>query len=203
MRTPKKDQIPDSVQDRILESALKLFSQKGYAASIREISEASATTLPSIYYHFKNKEGLYQKLMLNRLSELESLTEIDDHFPGSVGEKLKIFVVTTYRKLIGSDDDMAFFRLLTVVSYGPPNSTPPFDIEPYYRKLREYITNIIASGIESGEFRSWNPEHMSTIVLGTVQQVISDILCFGTSKEKSQKTLEDVIDLILSGFRGE
>jgi AcrR family transcriptional regulator len=198
MKGSSKNQFLKKVRERLLESALKVFSQKGYAASIREIAEASATTLPSIYYYFGNKEGLYQELMREHLAVFEALMEDFDHISGTAAEKLKSFITKVYLKAI---DDMEFIRLLHVMSYGPPKGVPPFDIEPYYRKIHKFITGIISSGIENRDFRPGNPDHMSRIVQGGLQQVVSEGLCFGLDKNASRETLQDILNIILEGFQ--
>ena len=47
-------------RESILDTAARLFSQKGYSGvSIRDIAQACRLTNAALYYHFKNKEDLY------------------------------------------------------------------------------------------------------------------------------------------------
>ncbi|HJW84251.1 MAG TPA: TetR/AcrR family transcriptional regulator [Anaerolineae bacterium] len=49
-----------SGREFIVDTAARLFSQKGYAGvSIRDIAQACRLTNAALYYHFKNKEDLY------------------------------------------------------------------------------------------------------------------------------------------------
>ncbi len=58
-------------KEKIIETALKLFSEKGYTGtSVREIAEKSGTTKPTIYYYFGDKEKLYQTILRQELSAL-------------------------------------------------------------------------------------------------------------------------------------
>ncbi len=67
---PEQAKEPD-VRDRIFASALRHFSQKGYAAtSLREVSEDAGTTKPMIYYYFGSKEGLYAGIVRQILEEM-------------------------------------------------------------------------------------------------------------------------------------
>ena len=53
--TRSRDQ--NGVEARVLKSAIKLFSEKGYSATtIREIIAEAGVTRPVLYYYFKNKE---------------------------------------------------------------------------------------------------------------------------------------------------
>ena len=49
-----------SVRQRLMDSAVLLFTNRGYAAtSVREIVEMAGVTKPALYYHFESKEGIY------------------------------------------------------------------------------------------------------------------------------------------------
>lgn len=69
------------MRDRIFQSALRHFSNKGYAAtSLREISDDAATTKPMIYYYFGSKEGLYGSIVREILEEMAD--SIRTYLPG-------------------------------------------------------------------------------------------------------------------------
>ena len=57
----KQDLSKENSRSRILESALKIFSAKGFeGASVSDIVQAAGVTKPTLYYFFTNKEGLYK-----------------------------------------------------------------------------------------------------------------------------------------------
>ena len=195
----KKSEQAFATRDRLLKSALKIFSQKGFAsASIREIAEDSRTTLPSIYYHFGNKEGLYQALMREHFSVFESLMK-EFKQTGSAREKIKSFISSLYLYTV---ENVEFVRLMRIVSYGPPESAPPSDFGPYRRKFQDFLTAKIMDGIKSGEFRPGNVDDMTWVIHGTVQAAAEEI-CFSLSGGFNQKRLERVLDIILDGFSAE
>jgi TetR/AcrR family transcriptional repressor of uid operon len=50
---------PPSTRERIVEAALRLFSERGTAAvSVREVADAAGVTVPGLYYHFASKAEL-------------------------------------------------------------------------------------------------------------------------------------------------
>ena len=54
----------NSVKDRILKEALRLFSEKGFeGASLQAIADAVGIQKPSLIYHFPSKEVLRQKVI--------------------------------------------------------------------------------------------------------------------------------------------
>lgn len=60
----------DEVRERILASAKELFVQQGYKkTTIRQIVEKSGVLTGSIYYFYKNKEDIFQALILSLLRQ--------------------------------------------------------------------------------------------------------------------------------------
>ena len=52
-----------STRDRIVETALRLFSEKGTAAvSMRELADDAGVTVPGLYYHFASKADLIREV---------------------------------------------------------------------------------------------------------------------------------------------
>lgn len=54
----------DSVRERILSEATRLFAERGVAGtSIQSVSEAAGITRPTLVYHFKSKDGLREAVL--------------------------------------------------------------------------------------------------------------------------------------------
>ena len=70
----------EHTRNRILEVALELFAEHGFAAtSTREISERLGFTKAALYYHFRTKDELLEALLAPALNGLRELAakEID------------------------------------------------------------------------------------------------------------------------------
>lgn len=107
----------------IIEAALKLFSEKGFAAtSIRDISNAANLTSASLYYYVDNKKDLLNRIMKTYLhKQIVSAEEViakcnEDDYERKIAELIKIHVRhhgneqlaalvvdTEYRSLEGED----------------------------------------------------------------------------------------------------
>jgi AcrR family transcriptional regulator len=65
---------PETTRQRVLRVADSLFAAHGYAAvSMREVATAAGVTKPALYYHFRDKEALFEECILayqHRLGEL-------------------------------------------------------------------------------------------------------------------------------------
>jgi AcrR family transcriptional regulator len=71
---------------QILDAALRLFSEKGFArTSVRDIAQAAGITDAAIYYHFDSKRDLFEALIEERgfTAALESLETVEVAIPPS------------------------------------------------------------------------------------------------------------------------
>ncbi len=77
--TKKNRENMNGVRQRILATAKDLFVHQGYKkTTIRQIVEESGVLTGSIYYFFKNKEDIFQSLVLSLFSQCNYL--IGEHF---------------------------------------------------------------------------------------------------------------------------
>jgi AcrR family transcriptional regulator len=108
-----------STKQQILDTALNLFSHKGYSAvSIRDIGNIVGIKESTIYYHFKNKQDIFNELLkifeeitnekpkrFNK--ELEKVAKIEEEAFIEVG----IGVLTNY---LLNDRILKFIRMLMI-----------------------------------------------------------------------------------------
>jgi TetR/AcrR family transcriptional regulator, regulator of cefoperazone and chloramphenicol sensitivity len=76
---PPGDPVPESnergarARQRLLEGSLRLFAQKGFAAtSTREICQAAGLNVAAINYHFGGKDGLYREVLAMPVREMSA-----------------------------------------------------------------------------------------------------------------------------------
>ena len=88
----------NETKQKILDVALDLFSQKGFSAvSIRDICKVVDIKESSVYYHFKNKQAVFDELLqhfetiandlMNQLEQGLMLMSPPDNFEGNFFEK--------------------------------------------------------------------------------------------------------------------
>src|SRR3972149_4627880 len=77
---PRKPRRGPLTRKQILDTSLRLFSEKGFArTSVRDIARGAGITDAAIYYHFSSKRDLFEALFEERgitpaLSQLEQVT---------------------------------------------------------------------------------------------------------------------------------
>ena len=145
------DSPDETARNHLLASALKLFNQKGYAATtVREIVADAGVTKPVLYYYFGNKEGIYLELFEGPLREFEELLEGFSSESGRASEKLTALCENTFQ-LYSNNLEKA--KLLNAIYYGPPQGAPFINFEAYHTKLLDAIEELVEEGIRTDEFR--------------------------------------------------
>jgi AcrR family transcriptional regulator len=97
-----------STRDRILESALRLYSERGTArVSMRELADAAGVTVPGLYYHFTSKAELIQALYLAR--GFGTFEEVETPAAGPVRARIVEQARREFARLVADED---FMRLM-------------------------------------------------------------------------------------------
>lgn len=110
-------------KQRIVEAAREHFMRDGYEkATVRRIAAEAGVDVAMVYYHFGNKEGLFNASVLDTPQHpLHQLANLLDDGPGEIGARLVRDVVQRW------DAGASFDLLLTVFRSA--------DIHPLARKL--------------------------------------------------------------------
>jgi TetR/AcrR family transcriptional regulator len=182
-----------NARDTILNVAMKLFSEKGYAGcSIREICQAAGVTKPVLYYHFKNKERLYRELMLDIFGNTRKNLLRLEKSEGSIRERLAQFVASEYGD---TRRDPACIRLVFRMMFTPEEGYPFFNFVEEFQRERKIIADCIRAS-EEDSVRKIDPERTVTALMGTMLIQILEFLFTG-KQTLTRRNAEKLIDLYL------
>ena len=71
MRRSTSSSAARATRERILRSARDLYARNGFArVSMREVAVAAGVTKPALYYHFQDKESLFEECLVEYNAEL-------------------------------------------------------------------------------------------------------------------------------------
>ena len=100
-----------SSKQAVLDSARRLFGEKGYAdTSLEEIAEDCGLTIRPIYHYFGNKKALFAAV--NEVMEARIVASIRTGENGGGGAD----IVENWRAFLGLCDDPAFRRIVLIDS---------------------------------------------------------------------------------------
>lgn len=114
-----KQKFDESSKEKILNTAIKLFAQKGYGGtSIREICKSANINICMISYYFGSKQELYQEIINNLIESqnayMETFLDVNEDFSTKSKKELIEKLQMVLDKFIGyfysniSNDLIAF-----------------------------------------------------------------------------------------------
>ena len=195
--TTNQQQPTAEARERLLNSALELFTRRGYAAtSVREICLAAGVTKPVLYYYFKSKEGLYLQLMEDSLSRFETMLADPGGFGGSALQRVVHFCQNVFDTTV---QQLPLVKLLYSIYFGAPQGAPPFDLEQYYDRMLLVISTLIQEGIAAGEIRSGNVNDMVWAALACMSIAIEEQLCH-CNPRLDRAAMTRMLDIVFDGL---
>jgi TetR/AcrR family transcriptional regulator len=190
----------ETVRERLLTCATKLFTRKGYTATtVREIVEAAGVTKPVLYYYFRNKEGIYLELIREAFAKFDALLGASQSQPGNTTERL-LHLSDQIFSLFMENIEVA--RLMYSIYYGPPQGAPFFDFDAYHLKFHNAIEGLIRGGIRKGEFCKGNAEDIMWAIMGAVNVAMESRLCH-PEMGMERKRLARILKLIFQGISAQ
>ncbi len=167
MKPNNADDSPEpNARERLLETAIGKFAEKGYAgASVREIVEQAGVSKPVLYYYFKSKEGLFLAILeMAENLQKELLARVLES-AGNVLERLLLLYRWIYA---GIDEKRNLYKMIHALIYGPPQGAPDYDFTRYHRHMFDAIRNIYNAGIDGGEAKKIADDEVAYLVLSLI-----------------------------------
>ncbi|HPI93373.1 MAG TPA: TetR/AcrR family transcriptional regulator [Deltaproteobacteria bacterium] len=185
-------------RDRILESALAIFAEKGFQeATISEISKAAGVSDATVYEYFKSKEELLFAIP-EEITE-NSIKDTEKVLPYLRGAESKLrAIVQSYMTTYETNPEYANLIMLQLKSNRNFLKTKAFEV---VRDAARMLLACIQEGIESGTFRKdTDPYLVRAIILGTIEHLCTRKHLQG-QPENMLSQVDPMVDLILDGIK--
>ncbi|GAV32273.1 transcriptional regulator [Coriobacteriaceae bacterium EMTCatB1] len=191
----------DTARDRILASASALFARRGFdAVSVADIAQASGTSTSLIYYHFADKQALFETAVLEAADLMESVASAALAQPGEPAERLVAFA-RAYSELLGSHPDTMRVLILSVASL---EGRLPQQVLERASAIVDAIAETIAEGIASGVFRAVDPKPAAAALFAMTNAPVTAralAVADGLAETSHADLGERMADLFLRGIR--
>jgi AcrR family transcriptional regulator len=188
-----------AVEDRptqLIEIASRLFATHGYAGtSLRDIAEEAKLTKAALYYHFPNKEALYEQIVVDNLQSL--IDRVSDAVEQADGptEQVRAFMLTAADVFAEAPDAWIAGSNVFWSSMGPQIRAAAVGRRDKFEKL---LRDCIAKGVAAGEFRDVEPATAGRLLLSTLNQMTRWIKREG--RLTPRQVIEQYLDIILIGM---
>jgi AcrR family transcriptional regulator len=155
-----------NARERLLETAIGIFAEKGYACtSVREIVEQAGVSKPVLYYYFKSKERLFLAILdLAEDLQKQLLSEVLE----AKGDVLNQLLVLYRRIYAGIAERRSLYKMIHGLIFGPPQGAPAYDFTRYHRHMLNAIGTIYNRGLAGGEVRKTAADEFAYLVLSLI-----------------------------------
>ncbi len=175
-----------SNRDKVLATALELFTRKGYFnTSMRDITRESGVSTGSIYHYFRDKEGvaaaLYQSLIERMRGEFDAIMARHD----SAHDQCRAVVALLFRIAEEEPAEMSFMLYVKHKEF-LPEERPVCSSEPF-----EQMRTMVRRGMERGEIEQRDVLVASTCLFGGAIRLITSSLD-GIVEQPLQHYLDDI-----------
>jgi AcrR family transcriptional regulator len=157
-------QRSEETRTKILDSAIKLFSTRGFnAASVDEICEEAGISKGAFYHHFGSKQALFLAILDGWLQAIDSTIEAskDKTVPETFMQMTEAFPVIFETAGEGLPMFLEFW-----LQASRDQKIWEASIAPY-RRYHKYFTSLIKKGVEEGSFVEVDPELAARMIVST------------------------------------
>jgi AcrR family transcriptional regulator len=188
-------------REHILEVARKEFFSKGFgAASINTIVDAADVTKPTVYYHFKNKEGLFDALVTESYDRCYENRKAAVDETVTVGEQIVQTIAADFDFCLRQPE---LVRFLLAQTFNLPGEYENDLTEIHYRDY-EFFRDLIERGNASGEFACADTLSAALALQGIIAINIVSFLKMNHERDfLSAERAQEVAKMFLAGISGE
>ena len=201
----KRERRKDARPGELIEAALELFVEKGFAATrSEEVAKRAGVSKGTLFLYFSSKEELFKAVVRENLSgQFTEWNAMFDCFPGTTPEMLK-FCMHSWWERIGSTKASGITKLMMSEAGNFPELAEFYKAE-VIRPGNLLIQRMIQRGIDRGEFRPMDAQKAVYTVMAPMLFLALWTHSFGTLDDASahlnpEEFLAIQLDTLLNGM---
>ena len=147
---------------KILNTAIKLFAEKGYDnASTEEITAVAGVAKGSLYYHFSKKEDIFDLMLKEGTELLKNSVEIKTKKCNTSLEKIKAVILIEIKVMVKYEN---FINVVFSQIWGEEEKNKKCKQAVF--EFIKIIEEIVQEGINNGEFYESDVEATASAIFG-------------------------------------
>jgi TetR/AcrR family fatty acid metabolism transcriptional regulator len=187
-------------KEEIIKAAERVFARKGlHEATISEIANQAGVSEGTIYEHFSTKDNLLFSIPELFTRNMGEFGKFHLRLIRGAANKLRAYIYL-YMWVMQENPDYAIVSLLHLKGNLKFRKTEGFRLVRQWYRL---AADIIAEGVESGEFRDdVDPYIIRSILMGAADQVTANWL-LSDRKRDLLDAVDPIFDTIMEGVLGK
>jgi AcrR family transcriptional regulator len=157
----RKDDRPKEIMD----AALELFLEKGFAATrLEDIAAKANVTKGTLFIYFTNKEDLFKSLIREGMNQMSGFMQASQLEIRVSAQETILFMTNNWWKFLANSDFGKLPKLIVSEAANFPDITEQY-LEEVVIPGRTMLTEVIRQGITDGEFKQIDPEQAARAFL--------------------------------------
>jgi len=203
---PARQRRKEARPQELLDAALALFVEKGFAATrSEEVAALAGVSKGTLYLYYPSKEELLKAVIRHNLSRiLADGRNIAEGFEGPTSELLSTLLRTWWEQ-VGATPAGGIHKIMMSEARNFP------EIAEFYTRevilpARELISKTIQRGVDSGEFRKVSPPEVTHVLIAPLIFLALHKHSFGAcpmavNTIEPHQVIEAQIDIVLRGLQ--
>jgi AcrR family transcriptional regulator len=201
---PRWRRRKDARPQEIVQAALDLFVEKGYAATrVDDVATRAGVSKGTVYLYCANKQELFEAVVRESLLPvLAEATELIDHYEGSTFDLLDEFIQGWWERV--GPTKLSGIMKLVMAEAGNFPEIAQFYHDAFIEPAHTLVTKLLQRGMARGEFRPVDAADMVHVMVAPIMMLFlwqsSFGLCGLKHQVDPQAHVRATIDLLKHGL---
>ncbi len=203
---PKFRRRAEARPDEVLDAAIKLFAEKGYAATtVDQIAKHAGLSKGTVYLYFPSKKALLEGLVHRAVAPIADMAiGMISRYRGDPRPVIRQFIYTVAANF-GDSHAFAVPKLVIREAVTAPEIAQLYRAEVIDRAIPA-LTALLAQGIEGGHIRAVDPELTVRSVMGPILMHVMLAEVFGVLPEgglSMDRLIDNHLTILFAGLAPE
>ena len=168
---------PSRAKDIILQSARKLFTEKGFReTAVHEITDDAHVNKALLFYYFKSKENLYYILIGDILKAIVDEIRAELKKEKTADKKLK----SLFKLFVGNYLEHGEVLKILYTEIATPGACYPEVLNKFEEDILRLAAEVVREGIKAGLFHNVDPRLASMMLIGAPSLFIKQNILSGS-----------------------
>jgi AcrR family transcriptional regulator len=200
---PRWQRRADARPQELLEAALAVFVERGYAATrLEEVARRAGVAKATLYLYYENKLELFKAVVRNSLvAGFDEVARSQTGEPGSAREQLTRLLTAFVQRIAGSP--LSGIPKLVIAEASNFPEVARFYHEEVILRGRAMVVGVLERGKATGEFRPVDAEFAWRIVIAPLLLAIiwkHSFQAFEPEPMDFERHLKTHLDLLFNGL---
>ncbi len=203
-RQPRWERRKDSRPAELIQAALELFVERGFATTrLEDVAARAGVSKGTLYLYFESKEDLFKAVVRsNIIPVIAQAEQLIDRDTGSSAELLRR-LVRGWWESVGNSPASGLPKLVMSEAGNFPELAR-WHYEEAIARADRALERVIQRGIEQGEFRPVDVEYTRRVMLAPIIMLSMWRHSFGACDPQPvdpERYIETYLDLIIAGLQ--